>query len=76
MFSESTSRRATSAPLRWLKQTSPTRSLSFAARTRACGRGIEEGTPSRPKLDHLVRFAGIRSASPKSARLELANFPK
>lgn len=50
--------------------------LSFAARTRACGRGIEEGTPSRPKLDHLAGSAGIRSTSPKSARLESVDFPR
>lgn len=37
MFSESTRRRRYAG---WPKQISPSRALSFAARTRACGRGI------------------------------------
>lgn len=36
----------------------------------------EEGTPSRPKLDHLARSAGIRPTFPKSVRLELVDFPR
>jgi len=53
MFSESTPRHATSAPLLRLRLKQISRTLSFAARTRACGRGIE-AVENRPKLDHLA----------------------